>query len=314
MSPDPSTNQPFFSIIIPTYNSADYILEAIEGVYAQDFKNYEVIVVDNASTDNTEELIKKYKQQGQHTNFNYIRHKENLERCVSRNTGIDESSGRYICFLDSDDYYKSNHLSTIYEFIKSRDFPKGMFYTNMFSLVGNELNKIITIEQESVNPPTYILEKDISIIPPQVCLHADILREFKFDVDLVMVEDTDLWIRTVNKYSLFHIDEYTVVHRYHDGNSTNLARFNAHRARLNGLKIIFKREYTNSIPKKSKVRAISRCYFGMAKFHLHQKQHFKMALMLLRSIGIYPKDPLTKHKVLLILSAIPGFRFIQKKS
>jgi glycosyltransferase involved in cell wall biosynthesis len=92
---------PFFSIVIPTYNRADLILDTLESVLSQTYKEFEVIVVDNCSTDNTKDVLLPYIQNG---SISFIQHEKNYERSKSRNTGIKHAKGDYITFLDSDDF------------------------------------------------------------------------------------------------------------------------------------------------------------------------------------------------------------------
>jgi len=303
---------PFFSVIIPTYNHAKFISMAIDSVIQQSFDDFELIIVDNASTDNTEEIIKQYQEQYKEYNINYIKHEKNLERSASRNTGIENSKGEYICFLDSDDYYLKDHLRSLHEFIKNKNFPVAFFYTDIIQDEEGTLTKVVQPPLQSANNPTFFLEVDEHIIPPRVCIHTEILKKHRFDREVVMVEDTDLWIRIVSEYPMFHVEEYTVVYRLHEENSTNLGMYNACQARLKGLKILFKKPQAQSLSKKVRKRAISRCYFGIAKYHRLNNRKMKMIFSLFRSIIIFPSDSLTKHKIFLIFTHLPGISFFIK--
>jgi len=94
-----TTQIPMVSVVIPTFNRALMTCRAIQSVFNQSFNNYEIIVVDDGSTDNTSEVIKK-KWNGKIT---YIRYQNNKGGSYARNIGIKKSRGRYIAFLDSDD-------------------------------------------------------------------------------------------------------------------------------------------------------------------------------------------------------------------
>lgn len=98
---------PFFSVIICTYNREKLLKRALDSLINQSEKDWEAIIVDDGSSDNTFELCKKYVDC--HPNIKYIFHK-NRGQSLSRNTGILASSGIYITFLDSDDEYDENHL------------------------------------------------------------------------------------------------------------------------------------------------------------------------------------------------------------
>lgn len=109
-------NEPlFFSVVIPTYNRAQFIEKTLESVFEQTYPHYEVIVVDNCSTDNTCELLKPYVDEGK---IKFIRHSENLERAHSRNTGIENARGDFLTLLDSDDFMFEENLSDAARFAK----------------------------------------------------------------------------------------------------------------------------------------------------------------------------------------------------
>ena len=109
--------QPFFSVVIPTYNRAGFIATAVQSVIDQTFRDWELIVVDDASTDDTQDVLRTFRD----ARIQILRNETNLERSASRNRGIAEARGQYICFLDSDDYYLPNHLSTLRSRIEEMD-------------------------------------------------------------------------------------------------------------------------------------------------------------------------------------------------
>jgi glycosyltransferase involved in cell wall biosynthesis len=98
-------NNPFFSIILPVFNRENCINRAIQSILDQEFNNWELIVVNDASIDGTKEILDKI----DNPQIRVIHNEVNLERCVSRNVGIEQAKGEYICFLDSDDYHLSFH-------------------------------------------------------------------------------------------------------------------------------------------------------------------------------------------------------------
>ena len=99
-----------FSIIIPTYNRAHLILKTLESVKNQSFVDYELIIVDDGSSDNTKEVVNKFILDNKLSNWHYF-NKVNGERGAARNYGIEKATGLYVTFLDSDDLIYSNHLS-----------------------------------------------------------------------------------------------------------------------------------------------------------------------------------------------------------
>ncbi len=108
----------FFSIVIPTYNRAKFIDKAIASLLNQKYEDFEVIVVDDGSTDNTEEVVKSF-------NNNKVKYykKENQERGAARNYGAKLAKGEYINFFDSDDIAYDNHLQVALETVISNEKP-----------------------------------------------------------------------------------------------------------------------------------------------------------------------------------------------
>ena len=103
----------FFSIIIPTYNRAHLIVATINTVLAQTFTDYELLIIDDGSTDNTTAIITTLNS----PKINYIK-TENYGVAHARNTGIKAAKGQYIGFLDSDDSMETHHLHTAYDNIQ----------------------------------------------------------------------------------------------------------------------------------------------------------------------------------------------------
>ena len=101
--------QPTIAVILPTFNRAPRLAEAIESVLAQSFTDWELIVVDDGSSDETFAVVNAYLSQ--HGNIRYLKH-SNRKAALSRNAGIQASFGRYVTFLDSDDLYLPGHLES----------------------------------------------------------------------------------------------------------------------------------------------------------------------------------------------------------
>ena len=98
------------SIIIPVYNGEKYIEKCLDSIKNQTFKDYEVLIINDGSKDNTKKLIEKYLNDKRFKLFNRTNHGIG----ASRNFGLDESSGEYICFIDSDDYVDKKYLEKLY--------------------------------------------------------------------------------------------------------------------------------------------------------------------------------------------------------
>ena len=105
---------PFFSIIIPAYNAQDYIENCIKSILEQNFQNYEIIIIDDGSTDDTLKIIASYAQACDNIIFS---HKENGGIGTAIPIGIELASGQYIVFVDSDDTVKKSMLNDLYNVV-----------------------------------------------------------------------------------------------------------------------------------------------------------------------------------------------------
>ena len=106
------------SVIIPVHNSEKYVLECINSVINQTYKNLEIIIVDDESTDNSLNIIKSIKDK----RIKLIELEKNSGAAIARNKGIEASTGDYICFLDSDDYWKLKKIEKQVKYIKDKAF------------------------------------------------------------------------------------------------------------------------------------------------------------------------------------------------
>jgi glycosyltransferase involved in cell wall biosynthesis len=110
-----SNNQALVTIIICTYNRANYLNKCITSILAQTNQQWELIIVDDGSDDHTFNIVDSYIQA--YSNIRYVKHK-NLKLALSRNVGLLLATGKYITFLDSDDTYKENHIQSRLDFMK----------------------------------------------------------------------------------------------------------------------------------------------------------------------------------------------------
>lgn len=121
------------SVVIPTYNRAYIILEAVESVLTQTYRDFEIIIIDDGSTDNTPEIIRDI----QDKKIRYIRHERNQGCSAAYNSGIAAASGDLIGFLDSDDIWKPDYLEQQVDFLK-RHPEVGAVFTDTEILTGSE--------------------------------------------------------------------------------------------------------------------------------------------------------------------------------
>lgn len=197
-----------FSVILPTYNRVKFIKNAINSVLNQTFIDFELIIIDDGSTDNTQNVVKSFNDQ----RIKYV-YQNNSERSAARNNGIEHAKGEWICFLDSDDEYQPNHLRELAKFIEDIKPSPGLIATGI-TTHQEEAGK----RKEFLNLNNRILLEIGSkfLIPSQVCVHRSILENVRFDVRFRLWEDTHLWLRIAAQYPVYQMEEYTVIQHIHE--------------------------------------------------------------------------------------------------
>jgi glycosyltransferase involved in cell wall biosynthesis len=199
-----------FSIIIPTYNRANIIRQAIKSVLAQTYTNWELIIVDDGSTDNTKEIISSYSN-----NDNRIKSffQINKGRSAARNKGIELSVGEYLCFLDDDDYYLINFLEEIYKTIRLNNFMSSVIVCNSFE---NQNDKIIPNKPIGYEANLELILKLypglLSFIFSKKTINTNRFNE-QYDIG----EDIDFIIRTVLPIKIDINSNYLSFINYHEG-------------------------------------------------------------------------------------------------
>jgi glycosyltransferase involved in cell wall biosynthesis len=209
---------PLVSVIIPSYNRSHLIGETIESVLSQTFNDFELIVVDDGSTDNTREVVDRY---GRSVKYIYQR---NQGRSAARNQGIKAAGGELIAFIDSDDlwlpdklYYQVEMLAndvesglvyTDYEFVDSRLSPlsKPPIYVSHPLREGRILEHLLTFD--FIPPSTVMVRRE--------CLNVAGL----FDTGLRLgTEDWDFLLRLVKLYKVSYVKQACALIRVHEGNT-----------------------------------------------------------------------------------------------
>lgn len=192
----------FFSIILPTYNRATHLSNAIQSVRSQFFENWELIIVDDGSTDNTKEIVNQFQDE----RIRYI-FQQNAERSAARNNGIRNSKGEWICFLDSDDEYLPNHLVVLHESI-NKSSEVALYVTGNLIRTGDEI-----IQHPQLDLTQNVCKEIWSkfILMNSVCAHKSVFNQNNFDERFNIWEDTHLWLRISCKFPIIQIPIYTCV-------------------------------------------------------------------------------------------------------
>ena len=284
-----------FTVILPTYNRASLLDRAIQSVVAQTFLAWELIVVDDGSTDNTRQLVEQYQQSDPRIRYIY---QSNAERSAARNNGIANALGNYICFLDSDDAFEPEHLQGLFDAIQSFQNPVAMFISGVTRIEGDQTVQVPYDDiAQYANSVCYFLLTRESVIPSRVAIHRDILEGKRFDTQLKDVEDLDLWVQIAMEYPIYTIPNPTARYYLHDDNSTNRKR-NAFGNQLQGLKKIFgKPEARLLIPSRVRRYKLSSCHLGIASYYEYHAAHWQAIFNIVLSIYYNPGDSMVLPKV-----------------
>jgi glycosyltransferase involved in cell wall biosynthesis len=281
-----------FSIIIPTYNRATLLPETIKSVQNQTYTKWECIVVDDGSTDNTKEIVESLIQNDNRIKYVY---QENAERSAARNNGIRNSSGDYICFLDSDDHYLPNNLSNLAEFILKSNEPVCLTIYQALNISKEEEIRT-NLDQPTKNVIEYLYLNPTS--PSRACIHSRILKDFQFDEDIVIVEDVIMWMKIASKYPVFVSNHVGVKYNIHEENSVN-RKGNGSLKMYQGV-ILAKSRYRsifNSIPRTSYCDWTSRIITNVAYYHYLNNRKLVALYWLIKAIKMKPIHKQTKMRI-----------------
>jgi len=197
--------QPSVSVIIPTYNRGHVLPDAIESVFTQDFSDYELIVIDDGSTDRTVTILDGYP--------NRVKVYRQINQGVSaaRNHGIAVSSGRLIAFLDSDDLWLPQKLSVQVDFFNSN--PEALICQTQEIWIRNGVR--VNPKKRHQKPSGHIFKKSLELClvsPSAVMLRRRLFDSVGlFDESLPACEDYDLWLRISSRFPVHLIDKPLIV-------------------------------------------------------------------------------------------------------
>lgn len=196
-----------FSVIIPLYNKAPYVAKAIRSVLAQSFRDYELIVIDDGSKDESADIAQQVI--GGNKNCRLIC-QENAGVSMARNNGVSVSQGDYLCFLDADDWWEPSFLEEMAKLIE--EFPDAGIYGTNYTIV-NEIKHKTRVAPIGVEPgfekgyidycEVYAKTLAMPLWTGAVCIPRSVFEEMNgFPLGLKLGEDFLLWIHTALKYKV----------------------------------------------------------------------------------------------------------------
>ena len=296
-----NNSDPVFSVIIPTYQRAAVIEECVRSVLDQSFTNFEVIIIDDGSTDDTAQILKPLSETDYRVKYLY---QENAERSNARNHGIRVSLGEYICFLDSDDLLLPEHLQLFYNRLKELDFPVALLYCN--SMNEDNSRSHIRPESEQENPLELIMLHSIGA--QQTCIHRSILVEHQFDPKIRIGEDRELWFRITKDYPMIYSDQRTTKIRDLGDRSVDITNTWAYKENIAHINHLRKQDSSGRIPHWILKSMYSTAHYKLALCYFRSNKRVLAFGQLLLSIFKWPKHKY-RYKIILMMNIL-GLRWL----
>jgi glycosyltransferase involved in cell wall biosynthesis len=223
-------------VIIPAYNRAGLLKRAVESVLRQTFQDFEVIIVDDASTDNTQEIIKEYNDR----RINCLRHSANKGGGAARNTGIMAAGGDFIAFLDSDDEWLPQKLEK--QFLAFAGLPPayGLVYTGFWRINGERRRYVPGETMLPISGSVYksLLNRNFAGTSTALVKKKYLLKAGLFNESLPRFQDWELWLRLAGFCYFYYLEEALCRSHIVPGSiSSDLA------AKVEATELIFNRYY-----------------------------------------------------------------------
>lgn len=297
---------PYFSVIIPVYNREKRLTRALESLKNQSFQDFEVIIIDDCSTDNSFSVANSFPMK----NKIVLKNEINKERSYTRNKGVKYSKGKFVCFLDSDDYHLENHLMELYNFINNCKEKKAFYFSNACNESESGIRSDrLNVKLEKQNIYSYLLYHTIN--PQRWVVHSEIIKTCQFDNDIPICEDLDVTLRIASKnYEFIHYNKVTTVYVLAEDSFTQSDPKKNEREYESYKKIFKKKELLNKLPRRDKNRLLSRCHFFFSIKAYQQEKFFNQVKHTVISFTLFPSGYNGKTNKILFVQLIYGIPII----
>jgi len=225
---------PFVSVIIPVFNGEQFIAQAIQSVLDQTYRSYEIIVVDDGSTDKTKGILREFKEE-----IRYL-YQENRGPSAARNVGIHIAQGEYICFLDADDLWTPDKLEAQFDFLE-RHSDIAFVFSDHQDIKGGDVvphsfldekketfGESLVMEMPLSNAFSKLIQENFVSTPTVMVRKACFETTGLFDESLWSVEDRDLWLRFAANFKLACLPKIFCKRRIHQSNISQQSELTLH--------------------------------------------------------------------------------------
>ncbi|MEO8255400.1 MAG: glycosyltransferase [Flavobacterium sp.] len=210
-------NNPIITVLMPVYNCALYIKEAIDSILIQSFEDFEFLIIDDASIDNTVSIIKSYNDH----RIQLIEKPKNSGYTNSLNYGLSIAKGKYIARMDGDDISLPERFSKQYDFMEANE--EVVVCGSSFSNIGENLHHILPQWHDDIK---INLLRNNTIVHPSVLIRKETLisNAIEYDTKMEPAEDYDLWVRLLGIGRLHNLQDCLLKYRVHDMQVSNLSK------------------------------------------------------------------------------------------
>lgn len=277
------------SVIVPVFNASKYIGKTLDSIINQDFDSYEIIVVDDGSTDNSLEIINDTLEKTEIPHK--VIHQENAGVSVARNVGIDASTGDYLVFIDADDHVTSNHLSTLYN--GESDFSLILYVKED----GDRLIDMDTYTEDVISAYDFIkkeLNMEITFNFFQLMYKASIIKDnnIRFTPGIVYGEDTEFAHKALSNGSEIVINNvvtyYYVQHSDSAIKSTEYRRFGVVEI-FENLADFYNKNNKAELANLIITSRIPKAIFGNMNFFFHNGYDFDEVIAKMKELDLFEK-------------------------
>lgn len=204
---------PKISVIFPVFNAEKYLRDAIDSIIQQSFIDWELIIINDGSTDSSENIIASYSD----TRLKYYKNEQNIGLIATLNKAIGLCKGEYIARMDSDDISEKERFKIQIAFLeKNKEYAMCGSYAKIIDENNNVTGKLLNLQTNDYLQINLLFS--VPFIHPSMMIRHDVLQNNYFDSEYKYAEDYELWCRIARDYKIANIPDYLLKYRWHTSN------------------------------------------------------------------------------------------------